>query len=54
MLWSRTGIGSAHDVPGIWRQRAPDITGRALDCGHFLAEEQPQPTTEALRSFLTA
>jgi haloacetate dehalogenase len=52
-LWSKSGIGSAYDVPGIWRQRAPRFTGRELDCGHFLAEEQPQAVTEALRSFLS-
>jgi haloacetate dehalogenase len=51
-LWSASGIGSAYDVPGIWRDRAPRFTGRALDCGHFLAEERPQETGEILRSFL--
>jgi haloacetate dehalogenase len=51
-LWSASGIGSAYDVPGIWRDGAPRFTGRALDCGHFLAEERPQETGEILRSFL--
>jgi haloacetate dehalogenase len=53
VLWSKPGIGSAYDVPGIWRERAPHVTGRAFDCGHFLAEERPQETAEALRYFLS-
>lgn len=52
-LWSSTGIGSAYDVPGIWRERAPRFAGTALDCGHFLAEEQPDRVTDLLRSFLS-
>jgi pimeloyl-ACP methyl ester carboxylesterase len=47
------GVGSAYDVPGIWRERAPHFTGRAFDCGHFLTEERPQETTEALQQFLS-
>jgi haloacetate dehalogenase len=52
VLWSRTGIGSAYDVPTIWRRRAPDLSGRALDCGHFLAEEVPDQTVAELLAFL--
>lgn len=51
-LWSKTGIGSAYDVPAVWRQRAPRFSGQALDCGHFLAEERPRETVAALLSFL--
>src|SRR5205823_8827131 len=43
-LWSPTGIGRAYDVERIWAQRAPELRGRALDCGHFLAEERPAET----------
>ena len=52
VLWSRSGIGAAYDVPGIWRERAPRMRGRALDAGHFLAEERPRETGEELGSFL--
>lgn len=51
-LWSKTGIGSAYDVERIWAQRAPDLRGRALDCGHFLAEERPGETAAELLAFL--
>jgi haloacetate dehalogenase len=52
VLWSASGIGSAYDVEAIWRERAPDMRGRALDCGHFLAEERPEEVAAELRSFL--
>src|SRR4051794_26823495 len=41
VLWSEGGIGAAYDVLEIWSEGAPDVAGRALDCGHFLAEERP-------------
>jgi haloacetate dehalogenase len=53
VLWSKPGIGTAYDVPRIWHARAPHFTGMALDCGHFLAEERPRETAEALRHFLS-
>jgi haloacetate dehalogenase len=52
ILWSRTGIGSLYDVPGIWGKRAPDLRRRPLDCGHFLAEERPEETAAELLAFL--
>jgi haloacetate dehalogenase len=54
VLWSANGSGSTYDVPQIWRARAAKLRGRALDCGHFLAEEQPAETAAELISFLTA
>jgi haloacetate dehalogenase len=54
VLWSANGIGSSYDVPRIWGARAGKLRGRALDCGHFLAEEQPAETTAELINFLAA
>jgi haloacetate dehalogenase len=51
-LWSATGLGAQYDVETIWRQRAPDLRGRPLDCGHFVAEERPQETVDELLAFL--
>jgi haloacetate dehalogenase len=31
---------------------AADVSGRALDCGHYLAEEQPQAMLDEIRHFL--
>jgi haloacetate dehalogenase len=53
VLWSKAGIGRGYDVERIWAQRAPDLRGRALDCGHFLAEERPAETAAELQAFLT-
>jgi haloacetate dehalogenase len=52
VLWSGKGLGAQYDVEVIWRQRAPDFRGRALDCGHFLAEESPEETKRTLLEFL--
>jgi haloacetate dehalogenase len=52
VLWSEHGIGSAYDVLSIWHEQADDVRGRALDCGHFLAEERPEETTTELIAFL--
>lgn len=52
VLWSAGGIGADYDVPGIWRQRATEFTGHALNSGHFLAEERPDQLVDALFAFL--
>jgi haloacetate dehalogenase len=52
VLWSAQGIGSSYDVLAIWRQQADAVQGRALDCGHFLAEERPAETAAELIRFL--
>jgi haloacetate dehalogenase len=52
VLWSREGLGSSYDVPGIWRRQADNVRGRAIDAGHFLAEERPDETAAELLAFL--
>jgi haloacetate dehalogenase len=52
VLWSESGIGSAYDVLAIWREEGDDVTGHAVDCGHFIAEERPKETTAELLAFL--
>jgi len=52
LLWSKTGIGKAYDVAAIWRERATHLHGRALDCGHFIAEERPDETAAELLAFV--
>ena len=30
------------DVMDVWQNKASRLSGRALDAGHYLAEEQPE------------
>ncbi len=52
VLWSRQGLGASYDVLDVWRELAPDLRGRPLDCGHFLAEERPDEVAAELLSFV--
>ena len=53
VLWGGQGVvGQMYDVLALWRQRAVNVSGHALACGHFLVEEAPEPTLQALFSFL--
>ncbi len=44
--------GASLDMLTVWRERAWDVRGKALDCGHFLPEELPEETTTQLLAFL--
>ncbi len=51
-LWAgREELERWYDVLAIWREWADDVRGRALDCGHFLAEEAPDETYAELAAF---
>jgi haloacetate dehalogenase len=53
VLWGRQGfIHRCYDVRNVWRERAEDVQGQALDCGHFLPEERPTEVIEQLLGFL--
>ncbi len=52
-LWGAKGvIERSYPVLEIWRERARDVHGKALPCGHFLAEEAPTETVTELLNFL--
>ena len=52
-LWGERGVVERlYDVLGVWRGYASDVRGRALPCGHYLAEERPEETAEELVTFL--
>ena len=54
-LWGgKSALGKWFDVPAVWRDWADDVRGRAIKCGHFLPEEAPDDTYEALREFLVS
>ncbi len=52
-LWSKTGgVSTWPDPLQVWRNWCDDVTGEALDCGHFLPEEAPDETARKLVEFL--
>jgi haloacetate dehalogenase len=52
VLWGARGALPAwYDPLEVWRGWAEDVTGSAIDSGHFLVEEQPAATLAALRAF---
>ena len=51
-LWGERGIVHRFFKPlDDWRAVAPDVHGRALPCGHYLAEEVPDQTLDELTAF---
>ena len=54
VLWGARGFVNRHyRVLDVWREYANDVRGEALDCGHFVPEEQPAETTRQLLGFFT-
>ncbi len=52
-LWGALGtVGALYDVLETWREKADDVQGHALDCGHTLQEEAPDAVLAALLPFL--
>jgi haloacetate dehalogenase len=53
VLWGAKGVvGRLFDPLACWREKAVDVRGEAIDCGHFVPEERPRETLAALRAFL--
>jgi haloacetate dehalogenase len=52
-LWGGKGtVGALFDVLATWRDKASDVRGQALDCGHSPQEEVPEALLAALLDFL--
>ncbi|MEA1834866.1 alpha/beta hydrolase [Methylobacterium durans] len=52
-LWGAKGtVGRTYDVLATWREKATDVRGHALDCGHTLQEERADLVLAALGDFL--
>jgi haloacetate dehalogenase len=52
VLWGRRYLaGQAASPLDVWRSWAGDVREVALECGHFLAEEEPQGCADALNGF---
>jgi haloacetate dehalogenase len=51
-LWGDAGIAAAAATPrDTWTSWATNVRGAPVDCGHFLAEENPGATAKLLREF---
>ena len=44
--------GRGLDMLTVWRERAENVRGRAINCGHFLAEEAPEETAYEILGFI--
>jgi haloacetate dehalogenase len=54
-LWGGRGaVGALYDVLETWREKAQDVRGRALDCGHTLQEERPDEVLDELLAFFSS
>jgi haloacetate dehalogenase len=52
VLWAGRGaLSSWYDTLAVWGEWADDVTGEAIDCGHFITEERPDETLAAIRRF---
>ena len=55
VLWGAKGIlQKLYEPLEVWRGWADAVSGGALDSGHYLAEERPEETLEALLGFFAA
>ena len=51
-LWGESSyVGRNFDVLDVWREYAADVTGGSVPADHYLAEEDPAATVEAIRAF---
>jgi haloacetate dehalogenase len=52
-LWgAQAVVGKMFDCLADWREVATKVTGRAIDCGHFLPEEAPHETLGEIERFI--
>jgi len=47
-------IERCFDPIAEWRRVATQVSGRSLDCGHYIAEEVPESLRAELQPFLAA
>lgn len=51
-LWgAHARLEAWYDTLAVWREWASEVRGRALPCGHYLAEELPEETAAELVAF---
>lgn len=52
VLWGTEGaVGRCFPVLDLWQQASTEVTGKALKCGHYIAEEQPDVLVDEMLAF---
>ncbi len=52
-LWgARAVVGKMFDCLADWREVASNVSGRAVDCGHFIPEEAPEETLREIEAHI--
>jgi haloacetate dehalogenase len=52
VLWGEHGtVARCFDVLALWRERAANVSGHPLPCGHYIAEEAPERLVAEALSF---
>lgn len=55
VIWGRGYLSNRAGSPlPVWQQWADTVSERGLDCGHFVAEEQPDACAAAMLAFFQA
>jgi haloacetate dehalogenase len=55
VLWGeRSHVNRSYQPIAAWRERAIDVRGKMLACGHYPAEQVPDETYAELRAFFSA
>ncbi|MGI4778151.1 MAG: alpha/beta fold hydrolase [Janthinobacterium lividum] len=55
VLWGAHGaVGKCFDVLALWRERADAVSGRSVDCGHYVPEEAPEEIAREALAFFRA
>ena len=55
VLWGeRSHVNRSYQPIEAWRERAIDVRGKMLACGHYPAEQAPDETYAALRAFFSS
>ena len=52
-IWGdQSVVGNLYDVQATWQEKAINVEGQALPCGHAIPEERPEALTALLLDFL--
>lgn len=55
VLWGKKNpVWDRFDMIGVWQERADNVAGCPLSCGHYLPEEAPDETLKYLQNFFSS